>query len=371
MLPELSVSEFVALFNQTLEMAYPNVTIIGELANFRVSKGKWIYFDLKDEDAIVRFFGTVYALKSPLEDGMMLKVLGNPRLHPQYGFSITVQTIALYGAGSIKKAASLLEAKLRAEGLFAPERKRFLPYPPERLGLITSSESAAYSDFIKVLGQRWGGVEIELIDVQVQGESAAEQVAAALSSFNAMANSPDIIVITRGGGSAEDLQAFSSELVTRAVATSRIPTLVAIGHERDISLAELAADQRASTPSNAAELLVPSKDRVLEELALTHDNLKRLLAEKIVQTRLELTNQQTNLQQLIEGVYKDARDSLKLSRQLLTVLDPQTPLKRGYALVRNRGRLLRQVVNLKMNDIVEVEMIDGRFKASVKSVKVS
>jgi exodeoxyribonuclease VII large subunit len=263
---ELSVSEFVALLNQTLEFAYPHVTIAGELANFRISKNRWLYFDLKDEGAVVRFFGTVYALPGPLENGMLLKVSGSPRLHPLYGFSVSVLSITPSGEGSIKKAATLLEAKLAAEGLFDPTRKRPLPYPPARIGLIASTESAAYSDFLKVLGERWGGVTIEVIDVQVQGEVAPEQIVQAITRFNQKSLAPDVLVITRGGGSAQDLQAFSSEQVTRAVAASRIPTLVAIGHERDIALAELAADQRASTPSNAAELLLPDRAQKMHEL---------------------------------------------------------------------------------------------------------
>src|SRR5690554_6110271 len=142
-----SVSDFVGVLNQTLEHAYPNVVIVGELANFKVSKNRWVYFDLKDEYASVRFFGTVYNLPGPLEDGMMLQVRGNPRLHPLYGFSVSVQTIQPVGEGSLKKAAALLQAKLTAEGLFEESRKRPLPYPPARIGLITSGESAAYADF--------------------------------------------------------------------------------------------------------------------------------------------------------------------------------------------------------------------------------
>ena len=140
----MNVSEFVAVLNQTLEYAYPNVVVCGELANFKVSKNRWVYFDLKDEEATVRFFGTVYQLPGPLDDGMMVAVKGSPRLHPQYGFSVTVQSIRPIGEGSIKKAAKLLEAKLAAEGLFAAERKRKLPYPPTSIGLVASVESAAY-----------------------------------------------------------------------------------------------------------------------------------------------------------------------------------------------------------------------------------
>jgi exodeoxyribonuclease VII large subunit len=140
----LSVSDFVALLNQTLETAYPYVTISGELANFRVSKNRWVYFDLKDEQASVHFFGTVYQMPGPLEDGMLVQVSGNPRLHPLYGFSVTVRSLRPVGEGAIKRAAELLQLKLQAEGLFDPSRKRALPYPPTRIGLVASKESAAY-----------------------------------------------------------------------------------------------------------------------------------------------------------------------------------------------------------------------------------
>src|SRR3989344_82516 len=133
-----SVTDFVALLNQTLEFAYPDVSIVGELSSFRVSKNRWVYFDLKDETASVKFFGTVYSLPGPLEDGMMLEVLGAPRLHPQFGFSVNIQAIKPVGEGTIRRAAALLEAKLKTEGLFAQERKRPLPYPPKRVGLVTS-----------------------------------------------------------------------------------------------------------------------------------------------------------------------------------------------------------------------------------------
>jgi len=155
-----SVTDFVAVFNQTIQYAYPFVVIEGELSSFRVSKGRWVYFDLKDETSNVKFFGNVHQLPGPLEDGMKLRVSGTPQLHPNYGFSITIQSIALAGEGTIKKASQLLEMRLRKEGLFDFARKRALPYPPERIGLIASGDSAAYSDFIKIINARWGGVEI-------------------------------------------------------------------------------------------------------------------------------------------------------------------------------------------------------------------
>src|SRR5579871_314038 len=164
-----SPSDFVAVFNQTLEYAYPSVVIEGELANFRIAKNRWVYFSLQDELASVSFFGAVNQLPGPLEDGLMARVVGVPRMHPRYGFSVNLLSITPVGEGALRKAGDLLAKKLAAEGLFAPERKRPLPALPERVGLITATGSAAAADFIKILGERWGGLEILLRDSFVQG----------------------------------------------------------------------------------------------------------------------------------------------------------------------------------------------------------
>ena len=362
----LGVGDFVALVNQTFEFAYPSVTIRGELANFRVSKGKWVYFDLKDENATVRFFGTVFQLSSPLEDGMLLRVRGTPKLHPQYGFSVNVQSIRPEGEGTIKRAAELLQAKLEAEGLFALERKRRLPYPPQRIGLVASTESAAYVDFMKILNARWSGVDIECVDVQVQGEAAPAQITAAIEYFNQLAEPPEVLVITRGGGSAEDLYAFSTEQVTRAVAASRVPTLVAIGHEVDISLAELAADQRASTPSNAAELLVPDRKEVRQQLRHIEDRLHEAVLAAVKAKRQDLKHTQAQLDRAAEAVVRRARDNIANYDQLLRALDPRAVLRRGYAVVRLDGKAVVKRSAVKSGAIVNIEVSDGRFDAQAR-----
>ena len=365
-----SVGEFVALLNQTLEYAYPSVTITGELANFRVSKNRWVYFDLKDEEATVRFFGTVYHLPGPLEDGMLLAVTGAPRLHPHYGFSVNVLRMRPVGEGSIKKAAALLEHKLAAEGLFDPARKRSLPYPPRTIGLITSAESAAYRDFVKILNARWGGLDIRLIDVQVQGEAAPAQLTAAIEQFNQLADPPDVLVVTRGGGSAEDLAAFSTEQVPRAVAASRIPTLVAIGHEVDISLAELAADQRASTPSNAAELLVPDRRSIAATLEAMRAQLRQGALQAIAGARTQLAHTTQLVRHTAEHTLAAAGQKLTLQRQLLLAFDPQAALHRGYALVRAEGKLVRSGKGLAAGTELTIIFSDSSVTAAVKRVSM-
>jgi len=366
---QLSVSEFVALLNQTLEYAYPDLTISGELANFRVSKNRWVYFDLKDELASVKFFGTVYQLPGPLENGMLLKVRGQPKLHNLYGFSVNVINMQPAGEGTIRRAAELLQAKLATEGLFDEHRKRALPYPPTRIGLVTSGQSAAYADFMKILNARWRGVMIDFIDVQVQGEAAPAQIVAAIEQLNSAPEPPEIIVTIRGGGSAEDLAAFSSERVVRAVAASRVPTLVAIGHEVDISLAELAADQRASTPSNAAELLVPDRTHIVRELQSRLAQLEQVSQHQLQLARQHLSRQSDLLQQQTATTIDAARQHVKHHRELLTALSPEAILRRGYAIVRQADAALRSVTQIKSTAIVEVQLADGRFTAAVQPSK--
>ena len=355
----LGVTEFVTLDNQTFDFAYPSLMITGELANLRVSKNKWVYFDLKDNTSSVKFFGTVYMLPGPLEDGMMLKVRGTPRLHNQYGFSVNVQSMQPTGEGTIKRAAELLQAKLHLEGLFDPARKRPLPYPPQRIGLITSGQSAAYADFTKIINARWSGLQITHIDVQVQGEVAPGQIVGAIEQCNALAEPPEVLVLIRGGGSPEDLAAFSSELVTRAVAASRVPTLVAIGHEIDISLAELAADKRASTPSNAAELLVPDRQTVLEQLTTTRQQLGHQAQGLLEHAQVGLRSQAIALQTIVSQKINHERSYVTSGERLLMALNPAAILERGYSVVRQQKRVLRNINDFDSTSSTEITLSNG------------
>ena len=363
--PAFAPSDFVAVVNQTFEYAYPSVAIVGELANFKVSKGRWVYFDLKDETASVKFFGTVYALPGPLEEGMMVRVVGKPRLSPQYGFSITFESITPVGEGSLKRAADLLKIKLTAEGLFDESRKRSLPYPPKRIGLVTSGQSAAYHDFVKILDARWRGVEVFLVDVQVQGDAAPQQIASAIEQLN-QHGGLDVLVVTRGGGSADDLAAFSSEMVTRAVAMSRVPTLVAIGHEVDVSLAELAADRRASTPSNAAEFLTPDIREVKNQLVEHRKQLSNYLNATLKLAAQEHKSISTQLSDAVTGALRRSRESMQSSAALLAALNPELALKRGYAIVRSGNTVVRSTRSVSSGDMLDIGLADGTIRAEVQ-----
>lgn len=361
-------TDFVAVVNQIFQTAVPRVTIEGEVSNFRVSRGKWVYFDLKDESASLKCFMTVYQLAMPIDDGMMVRVAAAPQLHPLYNFSLTVEHIVPVGEGSIKKSTDLLAAKLQAEGLFDESRKRSLPFAPEKVGLITSKEAAAFGDFMKVSLGRWGLTEIQHHEVHVQGEKAASEIVAAIERCNAAANPVEVIVITRGGGSADDLLAFQDEQLVRAIAASRIPTLVAIGHERDFTLSELAADVRASTPSNAAELLFPDRTNELSYVRATHDSLGQQLRRLIDAATYTLSEQRTVLLHRIEQIISSEQRYIELRRSLLTARDPQAVLAKGYALLRKSNHVIRSVDEVVVDDHIELTLQDGTIAAQVEAI---
>jgi exodeoxyribonuclease VII large subunit len=361
-------TDFVFALNQTLEFAYPTTIIEGELSNFKVAKNRWVYFDLKDEESSVRFFGTVYSLPGPLEDGMTVRAIGSPRVHQRFGFSVNFTSILPVGEGALKKAADLLFKKLSAEGLFAEERKRVLPRLPQRIGLITAADSAAAADFIKILNERWGGVEVLLKDVYVQGEQAPMQIVEAIDHLNSLSEIPEALIITRGGGSSDDLAAFNDERVVRAVASSRVPTLVAIGHEVDVSLAELAADQRASTPSNAAQILVPDKKH---ELSVIETLNSRLLqnADSIKKTlQQDLESQGLLLKRNAADIFLRSFEKIKSYKRLVELFDPNAALKRGYSLVLVENKFIKSVLQVKINDYLSIKLADGTIGAKVKKV---
>lgn len=365
MLPILTPSDFVDLTNQTLEFAFPIVTVEGEIKNLKISQGRWLYFDIADKSAKLKCFGTVYNMPGPLEDGMLVRVLSMPRLHELYGFSLNIRSIELSGEGTIKKAADLLKSKLEKEGLFNIDRKRDVPYPPMHIGLITSEESAGYKDFIKVLTSRIGGIEIELANVNVQGASSAIQIINAINWFNEQSKLVEAIVIIRGGGSADDLQVFSMENVVRTVAASRIPIAAAIGHETDLSLVELAADIKASTPSNLAEVLVPERKTLLNDLIKTYVILNNFAEKQVLNQYTEIKNNLLILDESVENLINKHKEKINSYINILESLNPNNVLKRGYSIVRNKGSVVKSINDLEKGNIIDISFSDGSIKAEV------
>jgi exodeoxyribonuclease VII large subunit len=407
----ISVSEFLGIINETLAFAYPQVIIEGEVSSFKVNQGKFIFFDLKEGDSVLNCFMMVHALKLPVEDGMKVRVTGSPKVMPKSSrFSLTVKSLELAGEGELRRAMELLKQKLQAEGLFAPERKRPLPAFPQRIGLITSQQSAAYSDFMKILSNRWGGLDIQLADVTVQGATAPDQIVEALEYFNTTPQPVDVVVLIRGGGSLEDLSAFSTEPVARAVAASRTPIIVGVGHEIDVSLADYAADVRAATPSNAAQLIVPDRTEVAAQVGHLHHRtvsalertlhrrstlidahaarLERYLRlpreragelaarlwrgfERLAASRTAAHTQVAHLQhRLLAGQHNLAQGRTTqlhaLTRQL-QAFNPEATLSRGYAIARNaHGHILRDPATVTSGAAVTVQLAKGSLDTVAK-----
>ena len=364
-----SPTDFIAITNQIFDTAFGFAYLEGEVANFRISKNKWVYFDLKDEFSKVQCFGSVYYLPGPIEEGMKIVVGGRPSLHNQFGFSFNFQSITPSGEGSIKKAFDLLKAKLQKEGLFDSDRKRVLPYPPMKIALVTSLESAAYADFIKVLSSRWPFITVEVFDSLVQGEQAPAQISASILASNQQAELADILVVTRGGGSADDLSAFNDERVVRAIASSRIPTLVAIGHEIDESLSELASDMRASTPSNAAELIAPDRRSELKFVKSLEDNIINYYKQNIdIAKNYLLTSRSSMLHKFQELIFTE-KNKINSSLLLLNSLNPREILKKGYSVVYSNNQFTGRAHNIKLKDNLLIKFYDGEVVAEVKEVK--
>jgi exodeoxyribonuclease VII large subunit len=355
----LSVSDFIATVNQTLEYAYPSIEVEGEIASFKVNQGKFVFFDLKDVGGSVGCFMMVWQLRVPIEDGMKVIVTASPKLTPWGKFSLTVRAIRPSGEGSLKKSFELLRAKLDKEGLFAPERKRQLPALPARIAVISSTQAAGYADFIKILNDRWGGLEVAVAHVQVQGADAPDQMISALKYFNSQEILPEVIVIIRGGGSADDLSSFNDELLVREIATSRIPTLVGVGHEVDVSLADLAADVRAATPSNAAQILVPDKNEIIRSVQASVSALLPRTERAIDQARDEISGQLERGLTAIGMHLARRTDQLSSLMQVLAEYDPRRVLARGYALVRG---------DIAVGHTIEIEKKDILITAEVHHV---
>jgi len=280
-----SVAELVSVVRTTIERDFPDVWVEGEISNCRPASSGHLYFTLKDGDAqlrIVMFRNQARLLRFKPQDGMAVIARGRVTMYEARG---ETQLMAEYlepkGAGALQVAFEQLKAKLAREGLFEASRKKKLPRMPRRIGVVTSPRGAAIHDMLNILRRRHGSLSILIFPAQVQGEAAAAEVAAGIAYFNRAASGKDddakvdVIILARGGGSAEDLAAFNDEALARAIAASELPVVSAVGHETDFTIADFVADLRAPTPSAAAELVIEAKQELEQRVAGLHDRLGR------------------------------------------------------------------------------------------------
>ena len=407
------VSEFNEFINLYLKQT-GELIVEGEISEINVSQGKWLFVTIKDPSSNLSVFAPVFNISGwqGLAVGMKVQVTGSPGLFSKSGkFSFTATQIIPSGEGALKIAFEKLKLQFEKEGLFSQTRKRQIVKFPQRIGLITAKNSEAYNDFIKVSFVRLGGLEVYLYSVSVQGRESVPNILSALKYFNEHPElNLDCLVLTRGGGSLEDLQSFNDESVVRAVFSSQVPTVSAIGHERDVSLVDLVADLRASTPSNAAELIIPHKREVLEQvnyriskiyssLISILDSKKNKLSRNLsildrhISTPINSFNQllakfnsipvslnllhqgllqrnQTLINRLksstdswIENQYKSVTN---LSR-LLHTFDHVAVLKRGYSLTTTGdGQILRSIFQISPKMDLVTELSDGKITSTLK-----
>ena len=283
-----TVTELTAQIKDSLETLFPNIWVEGEISNLRIPSSGHYYFTLKDSQSQIR--GVMFRSQQRIlpfvpEDGMRVICRGRVNVYePRGEYQLLVETLEPKGKGALQLAFEQLKKKLQAEGLFNEERKRPIPTLPGRIAIITSPTGAALRDILKILNRRFSNLEILIVPVKVQGDEAPGEIARALTIVN-MQHAADVIIVARGGGSLEDLWAFNTELVARAIFTSAIPVISAVGHEIDFTIADFVADLRAPTPSAAAELVVKDKQELQQMLSHYSIRLKNTLRNCLEQNR--------------------------------------------------------------------------------------
>jgi exodeoxyribonuclease VII large subunit len=392
----LSVTALTRGLNDLVEAHYDDVWVEGELSDFTRAASGHCYFTLKDDDAQIQCVMwkhlTQYVYFEP-EDGMQVRVHGHASVYERRGdLQIQAQAMRKAGKGAQQKAFEKLKRKLREEGLFEAERKQSLPAFPDTIGVVTSGQGAAIHDIRAGLRRRFPPAAVVLCPVAVQGLDAPQAIADGIAAFNDVPpdhdQHADLLIVGRGGGSTEDLWAFNEEAVARAIAASERPVVSAVGHESDVTIADLVADERAATPSTAAELVVPDRRDVAQRVRAAHSRLHRHTTRRLQDARQRvealvssrafhaparrLEQHQQHLDTLIdrltrsgERLVEQARTRLDRLQDRLRAADPAQPLRRGYAYVTRDGAPVRSVEALSDGSRVRIHLNDGRRDAEV------
>ena len=383
-----SVSEVNNFIKQLLASTpiLSSIMVRGEISNFKCYASGHCYFTLKDASSALKcvmFRSRAQHLRFQPVNGLSVIASGNIAVYERDGvYQLYVDSLAPEGKGDLALAYEQLKNRLAAEGLFAKECKKALPKFPKKIGVVTSLSGAVLRDIYHVTKRRWSAVQLVLYPVQVQGEFSAKQVALAIEFFNTK-YAVDVMIVGRGGGSMEDLWSFNEEVVVRAIAASKIPIISAVGHETDFSLADFAADVRAATPSQAAELAVPDRDelkryvvrmqRQLAQMARRELNERRLRLQacqknKLLQRpellladrRQRLDNLINKLRQCLDENITVKNHQLSLALEKLSVLNPAKTLQRGFALVEHGGKIVTRVQEVKKGDKLQLTFSDGK-----------
>ncbi len=381
------------------EHALKNLMVQGEISNFKCYTSGHCYFTLKDSTAAIKcvmFKSRAMGLRFKPENGMSVIAAGSVSVYDRDGvYQLYVDQLQPEGAGELAVAFEQIKQRLQAEGLFDESHKKPLPKFPRRIGIVTSLSGAVLRDIHHVSKRRNPNIQLVLYPVTVQGEASAREIANAIRFFNYkyIKNPVDLLIVGRGGGSAEDLWSFNEEPVVRAIYDSELPVISAVGHETDFTLADFASDVRAATPSHAAEIAVPN----VSELIRTVDGLQARLN---AQLKGQMKNKQQNLTRLLEsqvfvnpkryindkkqavdvltdslisgckGITENKRHKLLIEIERLSLLNPLNTLKRGYSLVENKqGGIIKNTKDIVVGDSVKIRLEKGAFSAIVDSIQ--
>lgn len=390
-----TVSELTGEIKDLIEGNLPEVWVRGEVSNCLKANSGHVYFTLKDEGAqiaAVMWRNTAARFRFDMHDGLQVVVNGGVEVYkPRGAYQVIVRQLIPQGVGALELAFRQMHAKLEAEGLFNPARKRPIPRFPKRIALVTSPSGAAVRDMIQVITRRWQGADIVIMPVKVQGEGAAQEIATALQNVHRLPN-VDVVICGRGGGSLEDLWAFNEEVVARAIAACRLPVISAVGHEIDVTIADLVADVRALTPSEAGERVVPDRAEVSRAL----DNLQqrlvsglqnragkaRLQLDGLVSRRIFVRPFQRVHDELIRLDELDVRlgrairqravatkQQIDLAAATLDALSPLKVLGRGYSITRRAetGDLVTASGQLAIGDRITTILATGQLTSRIES----
>lgn len=388
------VSEITQDIKLILENTFGEVWVEGEISNFKAYPSSHFYFTLKDEQAVlqaVMFARVNRDLKFKIEDGLKVICFGKIDVYPPRGqYQLIVEKMEPKGIGAQQLAFEQLKTKLFKEGLFDPAHKKPLPLMPFCVGIVTSPAGAAIRDILQILKKGAPCVDVLIRPVRVQGEFAAREVTSAVEDFNQLGE-VDVIIISRGGGSIEDLWSFNEEIVARAIYNSKIPTVSAVGHQINITLADLVADVFVETPSAAAKIIIDKKNELLADLdnyryelsasisEIIHDLQNNLIALRhmLKSPQDKLLEKQQLLDELSMGLNHHMKNYLKITRQStfsliekLEALSPLAVLSRGYSLsmLLPTGAIIKEAAKLKKGDLVKTVLEKGVFLSSVQEV---
>lgn len=368
-----------------------NVLVKGEISNYKHHYTGHLYFTLKDENSLIKcimFKGYAANLKFEPKDGMKVTIFGTVSVFERDGvYQIYVKAMQEDGIGNLYKAYEEMKAKLEKEGLFDASHKKKIPLMPKCIGVLTSNTGAVIRDIINVSTRRNPNVYIKLLPVPVQGPGAAEKIVDAIKLMNEK-KLADVIIVARGGGSLEDLWPFNEEIVARAIYSSELPVISAVGHETDFTIADFVADLRAPTPSAAAELAVPNIADIKLKLEGYNNRYKLALKKKVEFMKLRYEKCMNNrvfkeplqkinekyilidmkvksIQNSITNIYNKKKTNMVKNISKLDALSPLKTLTRGYSIIQKDGKVIKSVNQLQKDDELEIRLTDGSTRAKV------